>query len=77
MWDPQSLTTLWAFMIFFNITCYLLHAGFFLDLFFDTEEQFQPNFYYILNGLHGVISQKIEVLKLSIAAEYSKLARIW
>jgi hypothetical protein len=50
-----------------NLLCsdyYLLHADFLLGLFFDPEDRdsmFLRNINWLSNGLHGVISQKIEL----------------
>jgi hypothetical protein len=45
-----------------NSACYLLHASFLLDLFFDLDDvsdMFLRNIGWLFNGLHGVISRKI------------------
>jgi hypothetical protein len=44
--------------------CYVLHAGFLPGLFFDPEDgydMFFPKRRLTFNGLHGVISNKIEL----------------
>jgi hypothetical protein len=45
-----------------NSGCYLLRAGFLSGLFFDSENG-GDMFLWNINGLHGIISQKIELLK--------------
>jgi hypothetical protein len=48
----------------FYSACYLLHAGFLLGLYFDPEDEgdmFPAKCLLTFNGLHGVISQKIEL----------------
>jgi hypothetical protein len=53
-WDVMPCRALLA-------TCF--HAGFFLGLFFDPEDGWYvpPKRQFAFNGLHGIISQKIEL----------------
>jgi hypothetical protein len=49
--------------------CYLLHASFLLDLFSgpdDGGDMFLRNVGLTFNGLHGVISQKTELLTTAV-----------
>jgi hypothetical protein len=47
-----------------NKTCHLLHAGFLFGLFFELEngkKHIPLKHWLIFNGLHGVLSQNIEL----------------
>jgi hypothetical protein len=49
--------------------CYLLHADFLLRIFFDPEDggDMSPKCLLTLSGLHGIISQKIELFVTTVA----------